>query len=81
MPAGRPSPAEGSSLSPTPLPRARRLPGYGFLRRYLYRGGATDLTVDCSDDPMLPACSSAADILAAYNTWVAGFGYDGADAT
>ena len=26
---------------------------------------------------MLPACSSAADILAAYNDWVSGFGYDG----
>ena len=38
---------------------------------------ADDLTVDCPDDPMLPACSSAADILAAYNTWVAGFGYMG----
>ncbi|MCB9298748.1 MAG: T9SS type A sorting domain-containing protein [Lewinellaceae bacterium] len=38
---------------------------------------AEDLTVECPTDPMLPACSSTADILAAYNAWVAGFSFDG----
>ncbi|MCB9298749.1 MAG: hypothetical protein H6559_37370 [Lewinellaceae bacterium] len=37
---------------------------------------AEDLTVDCPR-PHAATCSSAADILVAYNAWVAGFSFDG----
>ena len=38
---------------------------------------ATKLEVSCPTDPNLPACTSAADILKAYDTWVAGFSVEG----
>ena len=38
---------------------------------------ATKLEVSCPTDPNLPACTSAADILKAYDTWVAGFSVKG----
>ena len=46
------------------------MPGHGFLRRHLHRGSGGGLTVDCPDDPHVAGLPSAADILAAYNTWV-----------
>ena len=36
-----------------------------------------DLVATCAADPNLAACTSAADILSAYNTWVSGFSYAG----
>ncbi len=38
---------------------------------------AEDLVVFCPADPNLSACTSSADILAAYNTWVSGFSFAG----
>ncbi|GAB1451517.1 hypothetical protein MASR2M47_15730 [Draconibacterium sp.] len=39
------------------------------------------LTVNKPDDPMLPGCSDDATITAAYNTWKAGFSYNGGCST
>ncbi|WP_431137681.1 hypothetical protein, partial [Psychroserpens mesophilus] len=44
-----------------------------------YVPGVTGLTVDCPTDVNLDSCTSEADILLAYNTWVAGFGVNNGD--
>ncbi|RKE90895.1 GEVED domain-containing protein [Ichthyenterobacterium magnum] len=41
--------------------------------------GVTGLTVACPTNVDLPACTSAADILLAYNTWKSGFGVNDGD--
>jgi hypothetical protein len=38
---------------------------------------APDLIVNCPGNVELPACTSAADIVSAYNTWIAGFSVSG----
>ena len=54
------------------------MPGHGFLHAITFTVAVPDdLTGGLPGGPMLPVCSSAADILAVYNDWVNGFGYDG----
>ncbi|WCO02406.1 T9SS type A sorting domain-containing protein [Psychroserpens ponticola] len=44
-----------------------------------YVPGVTGLTVNCPTDVNLDSCTSSADILTAYNLWIAGFGVNNGD--